>query len=88
MTDPGRPRPGAIVWREVAVTARMVAPRTPVEVVVQLRWSDGATRRCRAHALRWAYPGDDFPSVFCELVDPRTGEAVSGWVHGGDVRRP
>lgn len=84
----GRPRLGEILWRDVPVTARMVTPRTPVEVVVQVRWSDGPTRRCRAEAVLWAYPGDDFPSVLCELVDPRTGEPASGWVHAGDVRRP
>lgn len=84
----GRRRVSEILWREVPVTARMVTPTVPAEVVVQLRWADGSTRRCRAEATLWAYPGDDFPAVFCELVDPRSGEPVSGWVHGGDVRRP
>lgn len=84
----GRRGAGKILWREVPVTARMVTPKVPAEVVVQLHWADGTTRRCRAEAVLWAYPGDDFPAVYCELVDPRSGEPVGGWVHGGDVRRP
>lgn len=85
LDQPDRPE---LLHASPAPGASFVRADPPVEVLVRLRWSDGAAEECPGTATQWAWPGDGTPPVVHVTVDgARHLEQLDGWFSAVDVRR-